>query len=373
MNGLQKNLFELLASVVRSNSVGNVRTEDPVSVLNLAYQYKIITAIYNYVADEKAKAVFTNALIQSNVINANQQAELKRIVGYAEKNNIFLLLLKGFCVGQYYPSGGFREMCDIDLFYKAQQKEAVEKMMRELGYTFRERRENHETWAIKERNVFVELHFSIADVSDEFLNHILERKINYENLNNIFRMSDEDLYVYLFVHFHHHLKNGTFNFRQLLDIFIVKEKVSLDFELIDKLLTKADLKLFSDNILKVFDYIFNGVYHEEIAELAEYLSGNISFENNAIAKLASDSNGKVGFAWRRLFPKKEKFLIEYPYYNERKIFLPIGYVKRIVHILKDKKEEAFYQYQVLKKIDDKMIDYGKEQKEFLEKYGVKSA
>ncbi len=372
MNGLQKKLFELLTSIVKNDSVGNLRVEDSVSVLNLAYQYKIITVIYNYVADDRAKAVFTKTMVQSNVINVNQQAELKRIVDYAEKNNIFLLTLKGFCIGKFYPSKGFREMCDIDLFYKIQQKDAVEKMMRELGYTFSERKENHETWVIKERNVFVELHFSIADVSNYFLNRIFEHKLNYENCNNIFRMSDEDLYVYLIIHFHHHLKNGTFSFRQLLDIFIMKENVSLDYELVDKLLNEAELSVFNENITKALGYIFGDIYYEEIADFAEYLLGNIAFGNNAIAKIALDSKGKVGFARRRLFPQKEKFLIEYPNYDEKKILMPVGYLKRIVHILKDKKDDAFYQYQLLKRIDGKMIINGKEQKRFLENYGVKS-
>lgn len=370
MNGLQKNLFELLASIVRNDSVGNVRTEDSVSVLNLAYQYKVITAIYNYIADDRAKAFFTQSLIKSNIINANQQAEMKRIFDYAEENNIFLLMLKGFCIGKYYPSKGFKEMSDIDLFYKIQQKESVDKMMRELGYTFSERKENHETWAIKERNVFVELHFSIADVSEDFLSQILERKKNFENCSNVFIMSNEDLYVYLLIHFCHHLRNGTFNFRQLFDIFVIKEKVPLDFERIDEIAVRENIKLFGDNILKAFDSIFNGVYHEETAEFAEYLSGNISFGNNAIAKLAYDSNGKIGFAMKRLFPRKEKILIEYPDYNDKKLLLPVGYVKRFVHIMKDKREEAFYQYRIMKKIDSKMIAGGKEQKEFLKKYGI---
>lgn len=372
MNNLQKNLFELLASIVRTDSVGEVRAEDPVALLNLSFQYKIITVIYNYIADSKAKEIFTGAIVQSNVINANQQLELKRILDYAETNGIFLLLLKGFCVGKFYPAEGFREMCDIDLYYKTEQKSRVEGMMQELGFVFRERKENHETWAKKDCNVFVELHFSIADISDGLLSEILDRKIGFENYKNIFCMTDEDLYFYLLVHLHHHLKNGTYNFRQLLDIFVMKEKVGLDFSKVDKMISRVDLKLFNDNINKALDYIFDGVQSADVEGFVNYLSGNISFENNAIAKLASDSRGRVGFALKRMFPKKEKFLIEYPYYKNRTLLLPVGYVKRIIHILKDKKEDAFYQYQVLKKIDDKMIDNGREQKMFLGKYGIKS-
>lgn len=372
MSELQKDLFELLASIVRTDSVGNLQTENTVSVLNLAFQYKIITAIYNYIADEKAKSIFTGAIIQSNIINANQQTELNKIIEYAESKGIFLMLLKGFCVGKYYPPKGFREMCDLDLYYKTQQKNQVENMMRELGFVFRERKENHETWAKKDCSVFVELHFSIADISDEMLGCIIDRKVGYKNYKNIFCMTDEDLYFYLLVHLHHHLKNGTYNFRQLLDIFVMKEKVKPDFSVVDKLISQADLKLFSDNIHKVMEYIFDGVYHEDIEEFFNYLSGNLSFENNAIAKLASDSRGRTGFALRRMFPQKEKFLIEYPYYKSHTLLLPIGYVKRIIHIFKNRKEDAFYQLQVLKKIDGKMVDNGREQKIFLKKYGIKS-
>lgn len=198
--------------------------------------------------------------LQAIRVNVLFEMERMQVFGVLQRENIPYMPLKGCVLKQYYPEAKRREMGDVDVLIDSENAERIRELMISLGYACEDFGETHHDEYFKEPFYTFEMHRSLShhfgDTWDNYYEHIREKLLPSGDGGCELRFTDEDFYLYLFIHGYRHYQTAGIGVKFLTDIFCYLRAVKLDEAYLEQELTKLGVKdeerFFRNLAFKVF-------------------------------------------------------------------------------------------------------------------------
>lgn len=310
--------------------------------------YRALHSVKDASVPPEVEAALKKASERSFARAARLSAEEDAVLRALDGEGIDCMPVKGSQIAECYPSPELRAGCDVDILISPEQKRAAERLMLSRGFACRERGVTERTY-IKAPNLVFELHTALQEGA---LPRCLTVGINENTPGNgahIYRMSNENAYVYLLCHAAKHLRSAGCGVRFALDSLAMRRKYSLDFEYINTALDEVGLRRFGQSVIKLCDFWFEGAPADADTErLARFVLSSGSYgspENAAIIKRMNEpEQSRARHFFRRLFPPYKQMVRTRPYLKKCPVLLPLSWVGRIIRsspvIGRKKREET---------------------------------
>lgn len=288
-----------------------------------------------------------------------QNFELERIKALFEKENIDYILLKGAVIRNYYPQPWMRTSCDIDILVRENQlKKAIDCLQKELKCRC-DGIGNHDAQIYTDSGVHVELHYSLIDGdANEQLKEIYSKIFDVctKNSGNLYKMSDDLVYLYAISHMAKHFKVGGCGVRSILDLWILNHSENFNVKNSRELLQKTGLLSFAQAMENLSEVWLSNKKPDELCQsITEYiLTGGTygSFENRVSVQKSRKRN-KFSYFWSRLFVPYSQLKYTYPKLQKAPILYPFYIVNRWFKVIFDKetKKRTAYEIEQTKNFD----------------------
>ena len=289
--------------------------------------------------EQVRKACLRHYLAQINQ-QAGQDYLREKLYQAFKSHQIKFAPIKGLALRDLYPKSDMRTSCDVDFLYAPDQKNNVEKVLTDFGFTKISENINHGEWT--SGIVTVENHHALFDHDDRFAGY-------YNNVWSMltttdqceYNFSKEDFYVYFIVHSAKHFLSGGFGIRTVLDIYLYNQKIDFDKDNVQQQLQTLGLCTFEKQILALAEYWFNdGQATQDLLDIEKYVFssgtyGTVTNASNVRAnhKNASDKKAKLAFWLRTIFPSYASMKSAYPILKKAWVLLPILWVYRWFAVL----------------------------------------
>lgn len=277
-----------------------------------------------------------------------QKLELDKLLNSFEKNQIKNIVLKGFELKKLYPKSDMRFMSDIDILISKKDAKKVSLILNGLGYKTIHYGNGKDDVYFKEPIMNIEIHNLLFDPVYKKYNSFFKP---LEDMKNIlsktkyqYNFSDEDFFLFLFVHSIKHYLNSGIGVRVTMDIYLylkAKEK-TLNWEYINDSLKKLELLEF----FKVFNHFTKTWFEDEEEseidiEIGKYIFNSGTYgndKNNRLNSLFSvkENNiekSKMKSIFSLLFPSLEVMQVSYPTLKKFPFLLPFFFVIRGLKII----------------------------------------
>lgn len=386
MTKAQKYLVRYLGQILRGQSPdlsGLPHELTAADILFCAKSNSVLHIVYNSVC-EASGSVFSETAFQAfemqTVMNeANQSHAWLEFIKASETERADILMLKGVQIKGFYPSPESRDMCDIDILYKPEQTEKIEKIFTSLGYKKGKITTCHVGWFNENNGVTFEAHHILNSENDEnsgYFSGIWSRAVREDGFEHIYSMTPEGLYVHLVMHIAAHIRTNSALLRQLADLYLVKRSEGFDISKAREYLDELNLTELSDNLSRLAQKLFEEGAIEEgdaLYDLAEYFFGNLKFggfDFTQSLEAYRSGGSKIKSFFRQIFPDKSKIFNAYPFIAKRKYLLPAGYILRLFQIIGIRKKNAEKKLKLLGGVTPDSAKQGQKTAEFFEKYGI---
>lgn len=279
-----------------------------------------VTLVYQY---EKMRYAY------DNIITAFNQAK------------IAFIPLKGAVIRDFYPSGILRNSCDVDILIKKKDVNIATKLLLKNGYK-KIKNDFHDILFVSSGGILLELHFSILEGIPQ-LDNILKNAWDYAEIleNCQYRFTDEFFVFYFFAHIAYHFYSGGCGIRSLMDVYVVKNKMNLDFTIAEKLLRQSEIYTFAKEIDKLSDICFSNedgdVFYSNILDYIFSGMAYGTFKNRVAVTQSKKGNNAFVFIIKRLFYPYKKMVIVYPILKKLPILLPFCWAVRFFKMIFDGK------------------------------------
>ena len=274
----------------------------------------------------------------------NQSYELGALRKLLEENKIPFIPLKGSILRDYYNEPWQRTSCDVDILVKKEDLEkATDAIVNTLGYSH-EYDTTHDVSLMSPSGVHLELHFELNEenyresplLSDIWQSGELSKISEYE-----YSMSNE---LFLFFHIYHmakHFEYGGCGIKPLMDLWIIKNKMSYDEKKTIKMLKKEGYYKFYEGALALVGAWFEGKEHTQLTKNMEsyILDGGVYGTAEHNTAMVQGKEGRTGHLLKRIFMPYKKLKTSYPVLEKWPILYPLFVVVRWFRIIfsKDRK------------------------------------
>ena len=263
---------------------------------------------------------------------------------------------------------------DIDILIKEEQMPIVDRIMCEIGFTRIKGSMYEDTW--KHNNVIIEFHTSLFDKSYSKLYKYGKdcwERANREVNSRKYTMTNEDFFIYIFLHLIKHLYIGGVGMRHIIDLCVLMHcDTPLNMGYIRKETEKLKLDRTLDILLQTIDYIFYGNNNNEevnqlilfIIESGSFGTEKIKYEGQALKNEINNEMiwNKFSYAMKMLFPSFSQMQKQYPKLK-KKYMIPAYWALRLIQ----GKGNAMQVIQIMKLINSPAT---KEKKKFLQTIGI---
>ena len=266
--------------------------------------------------------------------------ELSEIRRVLEEAKIRFLPLKGAVLSALYPVPWYRTSCDIDVLVdEASLDTCVALLGEQLGYKTDGARDYHDISLYAPSGVHLELHFSILEQTEQFdgeLARVWEFASPIREGASEHVLTNEYLVFHTVVHAAYHVAHGGCGIRPLLDLFLMRQKLTIDEAVLGSHLSACSLQAFYESAVALSEVWFGEAEPSALTEaLSEYLlSGGVygSMENR-ISAAQGAQGGKGRYLLRRIFLPYADLCLSYPVLKTRKWLLPICQLRRWCRLL----------------------------------------
>ena len=264
--------------------------------------------------------------------------EYDRVCEALEKAIIQFIPLKGAVIKNYYPEFWMRTSCDIDiLVHEEELEKAIETINSNRRFKIGEKN-YHDISLMTADKIHIELHFSILEANinlDSVLKDVWEYAEPQENLSYLMQLTPEFLLFHIYAHTAYHFLNGGCGIKTIIDIFLLEKYLKYNSEMLDKLLEKAKIKQFRQEIKALSDIWFANSKHRGLTLYMEkyiFSGGAYGNQNNSIAvKCTENSSGN--YIFDRIFIPYCKLQIKYPILRKHKFLMPVFEVVRWIDFI----------------------------------------
>ena len=319
-------------------------------------------------AMQKLFQCYVNGMLHSE----KQMEAVKEIYAAFDENGIDYLPLKGCNIKFFYPKPELRSMGDADILIRTKQYDKLKDILEGLNFEEEAEISHHYVW--NSDRLHLEMHTEPMPSSyKKFQNYYgdgWERAIKTETNRYIY--SDEDTFVFLLAHFAKHYLEGGIGLRHITDIFVYLKSIpNMDFDYIEKELSKIGLLKFYKNIVKTISYYFkNGKSDEAVEIISEYIlqSGNWGSYKSHVFASGARSNGteekvtgsKFRFLIKAAFPSAESIKGRYTILKKAPFLIPIIWPVRWIDAIIFRGKNVTNNFKKLDILDDEKSEVYRE-------------
>lgn len=329
--------------------------------------YGIIKGKYN--VPEEIMGQFKKSLFLQLTVSENQRVEIKRIYDVFSKNGIDYMPFKGLFICDLYPSLDMRFMSDGDILIKKEQKDKLNNLMLDMGYTFKAEGPIEYEY-IKKPYMHIELHHTImSPTSEDFYEYYKDSWSFAQSTDdkNRYELSLEDHFIFVYIHFVRHYRDAGAGVKAIIDMWLYMNRYpDMDWDYIKGELEKLNTKVFFDNLCRLIEFWFeDGKSDEVVTNMTEFIlsSGTFGTKVNSLsAKSIRASNGKLENAkqkqfFRMFFPNFQYMQRAFPILNKYPFLMPFLWLWRLIRgaIFKDKRKNIKSHTNAVKYTDNEKV------------------
>lgn len=339
---MKRVFFDVIASVfdesIRSKLPRAIPEEALKAIYNISSKHDVAHIVAkgledaNLLPDCDVKKLFSKQKLAAIFRREQINAEESRICALLEENGIGHIPLKGAVIRKLYPEEWLRQSCDIDILVRETDLERSISLIKGVLKYADDGRNYHEHSLISESGVHLELHFSITENepdSDILLERVWEYAVSDGSCK--YTLTNEFLMFQMIVHAKYHFIAGGCGIRQILDLWLLNNKLDYDESVLSEMLSETKSNRFYDGITQLISVWFGRKEYTDLtADMEKYiLSGGAfgTFENKALAG-QHKSGSRKKYLLSRVFMPKSELEIAYPKLKEKPILLPYYEVKR---------------------------------------------
>ena len=324
MNECYDKLISLLTCAMRGeagekNLPADMSDEDIKQLYEIASKHDLAHLVGEALAgmDQQEKVrykPFFQAALMSVYRYEKLVSEQDKIFTILEKLEIPYIPLKGAVIRSLYREPWHRLSCDIDVLIPEESLEkAIGALEAELAYT-RGKRSPHEVSLMSANGVHLELHFDIHEIYvDRSELWADARPLSDGSCQRV--LSNEMLLLNHISHMAKHFVSGGCGLRPFLDLWLMREKLSIDNERLTSLMSSHGLAGFSKVAFGIVDVWFNGKVADETEMMTQAFilpAGVYGNLNNKISVTRAKGTNKFLYAVERIFPPRASLKIAYP-------------------------------------------------------------
>lgn len=376
MNNLQIGILGLMKSALTGEKTVLPSDFNPTSALSLAKRHQIVPLIYYGITNSEIKVpenIFTdieNITYQSIAVSHNQLFELENLYKAFEESGIEYMPLKGAVIKNLYPKPEMRTMGDADILIKTEQYEKIRAIMRNAG--FKEAVESDHELIWNKNNIHLELHKRLIPSynKDYYAYYGDGWKLTTHDTGSRYKMSDEDMFTYLFTHYAKHYRDGGIGIRHITDLYVyLSAKPNLNKTYIETELEKLKLLEFYNNTVHTLNVWFNGDRPDEMSDFitekifksGPYGTYAAHIISDAYKASGTGKNVRIKRIFRLTFLPYKYMVDKYPVLKKAPFLLPFMWMVRIINILLKKRDKIAVQKKELDYITDgKISEYKKD-------------
>ena len=244
------------------------------------------------------------------------------------------ILLKGAVMRGLYPEAWMRNSCDVDILVREEEHARACEVVSGLGYKQEPVVTAHDV-AFELAEAHIELHYRLIEdyrmraVSD-ILRGLWDDARKSDDSEYRLEMSPEMFCFYHIAHMAKHFGDGGCGIRSVLDLYIIKSKVTFDEDKLSRLLKQGGLDKFDAKIREVAEHWFGDASGYGLEFIEEYiLSGGVYGNGENRLAVERERKGKIGYVISRLFPPARSLASGYPILKKHKYMLPLVWIIRL--------------------------------------------
>ena len=342
----------------------NINKNELSFFIKLSKHHSLMAFLYQAINNVKAN-------VPSEALNELEQyylANLRKSVLFdKERNELFASLkekqieylpLKGIIIKNYYLDPYTREFADNDILFDDKGSALIRDYFKSRQYTVElYKKSNHDVY-IKKPFFNFEMHRALffpnednaknVEYFKDYLNNS-PKKDEYEHY-----LTNENFYIYFLAHSYKHYHVSGCGIRTLIDIYLYLKNNDLDFDYINKELTKLDLLDFSNDIKSLSFKLFDDQeLNDEEIEMLLFISssGTYGTLEHSVSKGVKEK-GKFGYMMKRIFPPYSFYKSAYPWAYYSFILIPIAWLCRFFRILFKNPKKATSELKMIKNHKD---------------------
>lgn len=283
--------------------------------------------------------------------DANQISGVEELIKEFDKQNLSVVMLKGWVMKDLYPRTDYRFSADTDIFIHSDDEKKIHDIIMKRGFSNNGIGDKKDTVYFKQFNT-LEIHknlFMYEESWNDAFNDldspmcIWKRLKKLDGYSNIYVMDVDLYYVYHLAHMVKHLINGGggIGVKAILDLWVYRTANSkkMDFKRINVDLAVLGLAEFEDTAWKLAKSWFAQdtiVYaNDTIMKFGDYIitcgayGHSDNYVMNSEAMYSAKHPNRVGYIARRAFPSKKSMEKRFPKIKEHPASLPFYWIKRL--------------------------------------------
>lgn len=265
-----------------------------------------------------------------------QQHEYQRIKNAFETAKICYMPLKGVRIRPLYPEVWMRTSSDVDILLKEKDKtEAEELLMNNLGYTLKSRFKG-ETTLYNKDGFCVELHhvFGMSRI-EEYSSDVWEKVKTADETHQVL-MDDDMFFCHIVSHTVKHIVGNGCGIKPFIDIYLLEQKLALDFDKINAMLQKKNLLKAYNTLHKTVQVWFDGAESDKVIDILRkhvLMGGAYGNRVTGTNMRHRHSGGNFKYVLSLFLPGREEMERRYPVLKEHPNKLPLYHFKRWGHLI----------------------------------------
>lgn len=384
MNTFEDDITKVIYSALTGREGVLSANFDIEAAMNFAVQHNIICILYygllhcGFSEDAAEMVKLFELTYRSAAVSEKQIYEVKRIFERFDAEKLDYMPMKGIILKNIYPKSEMRAMGDADILIRTEQYQAVAGVMNELGYEFQYESDHELVW--KKGTMLVELHKKVmTSVNKDFYAYYCDvwkmvRKSSGRCTQYDF--SDEDFYVYCFVHLAKHYRISGIGIKHFIDIWVLRNMGrTLDYGYVESEIEKLGLADFHRNVINTLNVWFAGGGEDDRTKMitnmvfhsGQYGKAETAEVNRILRDVKEVRVFKVKCTriFRAVFPGYRIMVKEYPSLEKFALLLPVMWAIRLMRILIFERERLRDYEKRLSLITDKSVQSGKNALEFV--------
>jgi hypothetical protein len=208
-------ITKLIKSALTGEKATIANDVDWNNIYKICKSHQIIPLVFSGIANSNIKFEgyedFFNISAQQMFLDQQQVGVTANIVKAFEDNKIEYMLFKGIISKRLYPNSEMRTMSDVDILIRPEQYGMIEKIMSGLGCEYKYESDHEYVWT-KNKVVSIELHKCLVPTyNKDYYAYFGDgwRLAKKQEISEYgYQMSEEDFFIYNFIHFAKHYRDG---------------------------------------------------------------------------------------------------------------------------------------------------------------------